>query len=340
MHMRYLYGSLLVLTSIIGGTIWIRHRPHRANIFDHTVSAPGKLARKVPYLAPWCDELKGLKSGFIPIKNGKLFYEEEGKGIPLVLIAGGPGNTHHTFHPYFSRAKEYARIIYYDQRGTGKSSIDNTGKTYTVKQAVEDLDCLRKELHINRWIIVGFSYGGFLAQSYAIAHQEHCAGLVLIATMNELHRIKPGRANQFITTTELNAIVDGINSSHSPRLSMYNSNVAGGWKYYWYYKPSQNTMIRHARYNWGPAPGFEKCIRKNMLRSNPSVKIGQSKIPLLIFEGAWDLIASDEHKITALCRIYPRANIKVIKKAGHYIFADQPDKFFGILRNFVRSLPK
>ena len=103
----------------------------------------------VPYLPPLCDEIAGLKKEFIDVDNGKLYCEQEGQGIPLLLITGGPGGTHHVFHPYFSQAKDFARLIYYDQRGTGPSSIDETGATYTIKQAVEDIESLRKALKID-----------------------------------------------------------------------------------------------------------------------------------------------------------------------------------------------
>lgn len=48
----------------------------------------------------------------VDVGDASLHVEEEGTGVPLVLINGGPGGTHHYFHPWFSRAKDYARIIY------------------------------------------------------------------------------------------------------------------------------------------------------------------------------------------------------------------------------------
>ena len=87
--------------------------------------------------------------------------------MPVVLLNGGPGATHHYFHPWFSRAKDFARVIYYDQRGCGLSDY-NPGAGYSVFQAVEDLEQLRRALEIDQWVVAGHSYGGYLAQQYAV----------------------------------------------------------------------------------------------------------------------------------------------------------------------------
>ena len=127
----------------------------RETIFDRVVSIPKDLILDIPQLPPLCDEINELKKGYVDVTNGRLYYEEEGEGIPLVLVNAGPGVTHHSYHPHFSRLKDTARIIYYDARGTGQSSTDDTGATYTIKQAVEDLEYLRKALKIDEPIHKG-----------------------------------------------------------------------------------------------------------------------------------------------------------------------------------------
>ncbi|GAF79104.1 unnamed protein product, partial [marine sediment metagenome] len=174
--------SLICVVALILAILsykWFYKKPTRETIFDEIVNIPKDLVLDVPYLPPLCDEIAGLKKGYADVKNGKLYYEEEGKGIPIVLINGGPGGTHHSFHPYFSQLKDVARVIYYDQRGTGKSSKDDTGKTYTIKQAVEDLESLRKALKIDKWAVLGWSYGGLLAQCYALTYPNRCTAIIL-----------------------------------------------------------------------------------------------------------------------------------------------------------------
>src|SRR5271156_6271628 len=58
---------------------------------------------------------------YVSVNGAKLWYESEGQGEALVLVAGGPGESHDTFHPYFSSLASHYRIIYFDAFGRGKS---------------------------------------------------------------------------------------------------------------------------------------------------------------------------------------------------------------------------
>ena len=124
-----MFVAAIAISLALTGCDWFRKSSARETILDKIVNIPKELVLDIPQLPALCDELPGLKKGFADILDGKIYYEEEGQGIPLVLINGGPGCTHQGFHPYFSQIKDLARIIYYDQRGTGKSSSDDTGKT-------------------------------------------------------------------------------------------------------------------------------------------------------------------------------------------------------------------
>lgn len=319
--------------------------PTRESIFDHIVYIPKELV-DVPYLPPYCDEIADLKKGFIDIKNGKLYYEEEGHGIPLVLIAGGPGNTHHVFHPYFSRIKDIARIIYYDQRGTGKSSSDKTGKTYTMKQAVEDLESLRKALKINRWAVLGFSYGGLLAQCYALTHPDDVTGLVLVTAGMGLPdtNLNPERVWHYISKEERNTLetikkksVQGILTAAQ---GTYNALMAGAWKSLYYYKPTREELIRKALYAWDPAPGFEALMRSEIDTINLKGKFDNFTISTLIMEGRYDVLWWNTDRIELMRKNHPHAQVEIFEKSGHTMFADEPQKFFSVLRNFLEKSNK
>ena len=300
----------------------------------------------IPNLPPHYDQLPGLKKGFAAIANGKLYYEEEGTGIPLVLISGGPGGTHHDFHPYFSQLKDVAQIIYYDQRGTGKSSQDNTGTTYTVKQAVDDLEGLRKALKIDKWVVLGWSYGGLLAQCYALTYPECCTGLILGASNHNLPEpmIKPEaqRALMFISPAEQNAIEHVQQQCNEGKLTtaqvIYNKYLAGDWKRYSYYKPTREALLQHALYGWAPAPNFEALMRPDSDKIDLKGKFDDCKIPTLIVEARWDLLWWNPNRAEVMHRNHPHARVEIFEKSGHMIFADEPEKFFTLLRNFLGTL--
>lgn len=81
------------------------------------------------------------RRGFVRSADGlRLAYEVQGEGWPLVALAGGPGISHHGFHPYLSRLRRAARIVYFDPRGRGDS---DSSAAYSVAADVADLEALR-----------------------------------------------------------------------------------------------------------------------------------------------------------------------------------------------------
>jgi len=128
----------------------------RESILDEVVYIEPDLITEIPPAERWCDRMKLTKQR-INVGDAELYVEEEGKGIPLILINGGPGGTHHYFHPWFSLAKKYVRVVYYDQRGCGLSDYKPGKDGYSVHQAVDDLDAIRRTLNIDKWVLLGYS---------------------------------------------------------------------------------------------------------------------------------------------------------------------------------------
>ena len=175
----------------------------RESVLDGVVYIEPELITEIPAVPRWCDRLE-LERRRVDVGDAELFVEVEGSGIPLVLINGGPGGTHHYFHPWFSRAKDYARVIYYDQRGCGLSDFEAGEEGYSVEQAVADLDALRRALGVDKWVILGYSYGGFLGQLYTLRHPENVAGLILLGALPGMWvDLGDSRQKEFLTAEEL-----------------------------------------------------------------------------------------------------------------------------------------
>ena len=138
----------------------------RETVFDEIVTVYDDTVFVLPEVHRLCDSL-GIQGDMIDVGDASLYVETEGNGIPMVLLHGGPGSTHHIFHPSFSTAAEFATVIYYDQRGCGQSDYQ-PGEGYSIRQSLEDLEAMRTALGFDSWIVVGASYGGLLAQVYAL----------------------------------------------------------------------------------------------------------------------------------------------------------------------------
>ncbi len=241
----------------------IEESTHGESILDRVVHIEPALVTSIPATFRWCDRLPGLDKRRIDVGGAELYVELEGKGVPLVLINGGPGGTHHYFHPWFSRAKKYARVVYYDQRGCGLSDFKPGDKGYSVEQAVEDLEAIRKSLGFEKWVVLGYSYGGFLAQLYTVLHPENVSGLVLLGASPGMRTDDgPSREDEFISEAEKKRMTEVrrelneyAKANNLPRqkvveLSIYNNFLNGDWKRQNFYRPSPDRLAQGALYEW------------------------------------------------------------------------------------------
>ena len=195
---------------------------------------------RVPEVPPLCDTSKSQKRR-VSVGDCRLYCETEGSGLALVLINGGPGGTHHDFHPHFGQAAEFATVVYYDQRGCGQSDYAK-GKGYTIDQAVDDLDKLREALKLERLVVLGWSYGGVLAQSYTVKYPERVAGLVLVGSSTDGLRLalKPTHQFDFLSEIERKKIAK-IHGNQSLPLAqaVFNAHLNGDWKRQGFYRPTR-----------------------------------------------------------------------------------------------------
>jgi pimeloyl-ACP methyl ester carboxylesterase len=142
------------------------------------------------YIIVSCD----LKGGSMRVSvNGvRLYFDVEGAQLvpegpalqerpTLLLLHGGPGADHATFKPFMSPFAEQAQIIYLDHRGNGRSDVGEP-EDWTLSQWADDVAGFLDALDIHKPIVLGASFGGFVAQAFATAYPERLSKLALMCT--------------------------------------------------------------------------------------------------------------------------------------------------------------
>jgi len=323
---------------------------HGESILERVAHIEPKLVTSIPETFRWCDRLPGLDKRRIDVGGAELYVEVEGKGTPLVLINGGPGGTHHYFHPWFARAKKFARVVYYDQRGCGLSDFKPGEKGYSVDEAAEDLDAVRKALGFEKWVVLGYSYGGFLAQLYTVLHPENVAGLVLLGASTGMRAEDgPSRQDEFISEAEKSRMTElrrelneYAKANDLPRqklveLSIYNNFLNGDWKRQNFYRPSPDRLAQGALYEWAHDQNFNSIVGQTEGRWDLTGAFEGNPIPALILEGRHDLTWSEKKK-DILKGNHPNGRMVVFEKAAHGVYDEDPDAFFRALKEFIKGL--
>jgi proline iminopeptidase len=111
----------------------------------------------------------------------KLFSQSFGTGTPIIVVHGGPGLDHAYFLPQMLELAKDHQLIFYDQRGSGKSlETELSPELMNVNQFIQDLEDLRKDLGLNSFVLLGHSWGGELAMHYAVTYPESISALILM----------------------------------------------------------------------------------------------------------------------------------------------------------------
>ncbi len=293
------------------------------------------------------------QEGFVDSHGALIYYMSVGHGAPLLIVHGGPGASHDYFLPYLLPLMRNNRLIFIDERGSGKSSKLEDPRQYTISNMVEDIETVRQALALGKISLLGHSYGGALAEAYALKYQQNLSHLILGST--------------FASTRELNVVLAKIKAAMPPQdrarvdtlesAGLYGkgelwehgrytdeyAKLAWGIGYFPYvyqnrpdpnYDPSaSNTGIAWDVYRemWGSHGEF--VVDGNLAEVEYLDKLPQIKVPTLIIVGDHD--ECDPKMSQEMHAKIARSKLVILPKSGHMTFVDQPDKFVQTVRDFV-----
>jgi proline iminopeptidase len=116
------------------------------------------------------------------VKADGLFCRDVGAGPPVVVLHGGPEFDHAYFLPELDRLADSFRLVYYDQRGRGRSAEGVRPEDVTLASEIDDLERVRSRFGLESVAVLGHSWGGVLAMEYAIRHPDRVSHLILLDT--------------------------------------------------------------------------------------------------------------------------------------------------------------
>lgn len=147
-------------------------------------------------MLPLYPPLEAYNTGMLKVDDlHTLYYEQSGNpnGVPVVFLHGGPGGGSGPKHRQFFDPQHY-RIIVFDQRGAGQSTPRGEVRQNTTEHLVADLETLRQHLKIDRWHILGGSWGSTLGLTYAIKNP----GKVISLTLRGIYLMRKNEINWFL----------------------------------------------------------------------------------------------------------------------------------------------
>jgi len=121
------------------------------------------------------------RQGLLSLEDTRLFYEVVGTGAPIVIVHGGPGLDHSYLQPGLDVLAGRNTLIYYDQRGTGRSDAELDGSVVNLDAFVEDIDALRQVLGYDRVTVLTHSFATLIGIEYARRYPDNLNALILMS---------------------------------------------------------------------------------------------------------------------------------------------------------------
>lgn len=117
----------------------------------------------------------------IDINGVNHFIRKIGSGEPIVVLHGGPGIFHDHLVPHFKQLAQDYQVIFYDQRGCGRTAFPSDTSSINLETYVEDLEAIRNHLGIEKMNLLGHSWGAILALKYGVKYSDKLSKLILVA---------------------------------------------------------------------------------------------------------------------------------------------------------------
>lgn len=295
-----------------------------------------------------------MTEGFVDARGLMIYYMSVGRGPPLLILHGGPGASHDYFLPYVLPLARHNRLIFIDERGSGQSEKLEDPKGYSVEAMVEDVEAVRQALALGRIALMGHSYGGVLAQAYALKYQVNLSRLILASTfastthMNRVFaRMKEKMAPALREKIELMERAGLFDNGPDYKKNRYSEDymiAAWGEGYFPYvyhnhpdpnYDPMDNGKISWDLYRemWGSHGEF---VIDGTLKSVEYVeRLPSIHTRTLVVVGDHD--ECDPELSQEMHSKIPNSQLVILPKSGHMTFVDQPTLFNGTVDEFMHD---
>jgi proline iminopeptidase len=116
----------------------------------------------------------------IPVGGAELYAREIGHGTPIIVLHGGPDFDHSYLLPEMDRLSDSFRLIYYDQRGRGRSADGVKPEDVTLVSDIADIEKVRQYYHLDSVVLLGHSWGTVLALEYALRYPDRVSHMILM----------------------------------------------------------------------------------------------------------------------------------------------------------------
>ena len=275
-------------------------------------------------------------TGIVHTPDVDIAYEVYGTAhtaTPVIAVNGGPGLSHKYMlqNDVWPRLSQGRQIVFYDQRGTGKSQRVSPKALQNMAAQVADLESVRSYLGFEKVDLVGDSYGGLLSMAYVSAHPEHVRKLILSDSappawkdiVHLLPQVFPDIEEQ---DAEIGKKLGNTDAAAQEQLINHFRMI--------FYSEDLLHAYLSGIGDLGYAPKIGEAVSNATADIDLTTKLPKFTVPTLVITGRYDMNVAP---LTAwrMYKAIPGAKFVVFAKSGHLPYYEEPDKYVQVVDTFL-----
>lgn len=265
-----------------------------------------------------------------------IWYEVRGSGpgTPLVVVNGGPGFDHSYLHcsACWDRLAKGRRVVFYDQRGNGRSSELKDGQSCSLADQVADLEALRAHLALEKMDLLGHSWGGYLVMAYAARQPGRVAHLLIVDSaapkiqdtaflFKYIYPETQAREDALAFAVEL-----GDGEAIAADLKEYMSML-------FYTKEAREAFLaRSSAFVYRQK--VNKAVWGDLQRFDLNPELAKFSFPTLVVSGRYDFNVAPS-VAWAIHRAIPGSELALFERSGHLPFCEESETFVSRVEAFL-----
>jgi len=277
----------------------------------------------------------------VQINGVNHFIKKIGNGEPLLVLHGGPGSFHDYLIPHFKRLAKTYQIIFYDQRGCGKTEFPQDTMSIKLENYIEDLEGIRNHLKIDKLNLVGHSWGALLAMNYGKKYTENLKRLILISpapansdyfdqTFINMQKKRSEEDTKELVETMMSSEFEKreTNTFKKAILLLNKVNLVD--------QETISKLYDSVNFNINSANNLmlvNSLLERTYINFNTIEGLKSIQCPTLIIVGDMDNVPFNS--IQLIQENITGSKLEVIRKSCHYPFFESPKVFYSKIKNFL-----
>jgi proline iminopeptidase len=285
----------------------------------------------------------------LSVNGTELYFDVVGSGLDatsgfrqkptLVILHGGPGFDHTYLRPWLDPVSEVAQLVYIDERGCGRSAR-HTSEYYQLGIMADDIVLFCKTLDIERPMVLGQSFGGFVALSMVLRHPDFTSGIVLFDTspawtggydLDALEQLVDGQRGKELREV---AYKESTGTATAEELKRFEQEIM---PLYWHqgFKPEYIAeLFGNPLVNMDIATYMMGTLSKEY---DMRPYLSEIKVPALVLQGRYDWV-TPMTGAEEMAQAIANGQLHIFEHSGHMVFMEEPEELVAVLKQWITNV--